>query len=90
MRHRPTAAASDAAHADKVFRSRLDGQIDLRHPLAKLAQRMPWAALEDALSMTLPPAPVAGGRPALPMRLMAGLLYLKHAHNLSDEETCLR
>ena len=90
MRHRPTAAASGAAHADELFRSRLDGQIDLRHPLAKLAQRMPWQELEEALSMTLPPAPVAGGRPALPVRLMAGLLYLKHAHNLSDEDTCLR
>lgn len=87
MRHRPTAVASGAAHADELFRSRLDGQIDLRHPLA---QRMPWAELEDALSMTLPPTPVAGGRPALPMRLMAGLLSLKHAHNLSDEDTCLR
>ena len=86
MRHRPTAAASGAAHADELFRSRLDGQIDLRHPLAKLAQRMPWQELEEALSMTLPPAPVAGGRPALPVRLMAGLLYLKHAHNLSDED----
>jgi transposase, IS5 family len=90
MRHRPTAVESGAAHAAELFRSRLDGQLDLRHPLAKLAQRMPWADLEDALSMTLPPAPVAGGRPALPVRLMAGLLYLKHAHNLSDEETCLR
>jgi hypothetical protein len=63
--------------------------IDLRDPLAQLAQRMPWAELGDALSMTLPPAPVAGGRPALPVRLMAGLLYLKHAH-LSDEDTCRR
>ena len=78
MRHRSTAAEHDAVHAQELFRSRLDGQIDLRHPLAKLAQRMPWTELEDALSMTLPPAPVAGGRPALPVRLMAGLLYLKH------------
>lgn len=90
MRHRSTAAEHDAVHAQELFRSRLDGQIDLRHPLAKLAQRMPWTELEDALSMTLPPAPVAGGRPALPVRLMAGLLYLKHAHDLSDEDTCAR
>ena len=90
MRHRPTAANSGAAHADDLFRARLTSMIDLRHTLAKLAQRMPWAELEDALAMTLPPAPVAGGRPALPVRLMAGLLYLKHAHNLSDEDTCRR
>lgn len=28
----------------------------------------------------------AAGRPRLPIRLMASLLYLKHAFNLSDEE----
>lgn len=28
----------------------------------------------------------AAGRPRLPIRLMAALLYLKHAYNLSDEE----
>jgi len=27
----------------------------------------------------------AAGRPRLPIRLMASLLYLKHAFNLSDE-----
>jgi len=37
MRKRPVAADSAAAHADDLFRSRLENQIDLRHPLAKLA-----------------------------------------------------
>lgn len=37
MRRRSTAAEQDAAHARELFRSRLDGQIDLHHPL-----RMPW------------------------------------------------
>ena len=32
------------------FRSRLDGMIDLKHPLAALAMRLPWAALEAELS----------------------------------------
>ena len=32
MRHCPTAAERSEAHADALFRSRLDGQIDLRHP----------------------------------------------------------
>ena len=90
MRHRPTASETSAAHADDLFRSRLDTQIDLRHPLAQLAKRMPWAELESALACALPPAPAAGGRPALPVRLMAGLLYLKHAHDLSDEDVCMR
>jgi IS5 family transposase len=90
MRKRLVAADSAAAHADELFRSRLENQIDLRHPLAKLAWRMPWADLEDALAPTLPPDPRRGGRPALPVRLMAGLLYLKHACDLSDEEVCVR
>jgi IS5 family transposase len=32
----------------------------------------------------------AAGRPRLPIRLMASLLYLKHAFNLSDEELVIR
>lgn len=90
MRKRPPAVDTAAAHADELFRSRLENQIDLRHPLAKLAQRMPWSDLEDALAPTLPPDPVRGGRPSLPVRLMAGLLYLKHAYDLSDEAVCER
>jgi transposase, IS5 family len=31
-----------------------------------------------------------GGRPKLPIRLMASLLYLKHSFNLSDEELVVR
>jgi IS5 family transposase len=35
---------------DDFFRARLDQMIDLRHPLAVLANRMPWAQIEAALS----------------------------------------
>jgi len=95
------------------FRSRLDGMIDLRHPLAVLASRMPWNSIEAALAPVLarkakdgrntvgedlfgPTLAVAGagisaaGRPRLPIRLMVGLLYLKHAFNESDESVCER
>ncbi|WP_108780292.1 IS5 family transposase [Xanthomonas fragariae] len=75
---------------DELFRSRLENQIDLRHPLARLSQRMPWTALEQALSSRLPATQAGGGRPALPVRLIAGLLYLKHAYDLSDEAVCER
>jgi IS5 family transposase len=34
------------SEADDFFRSRLDQMIDLRHPLAVLASRMPWQELE--------------------------------------------
>jgi IS5 family transposase len=94
---------------DDFFCARLDGMIDLSHPLAVLATRMPWAEIEAALAPLLahkdragrvvegadlfgPTAELsaagvsAAGRPRLPIRLMASLLYLKHAFNLSDEE----
>ena len=90
------------------FRARLDQMIDLRHPLAVLTNRMPWAQIEAALAPLLahknrtgrtvqvndlfgPTLALEGGgvsnagRPRLPIRLMASLLYLKHAYNLSDE-----
>ena len=90
------------------FRSRLDTMIDLRHPLAVLATRMPWAQIEATLAPVFarraregqavvgedlfgPTVAVAGGgvsaagRPRLPIRLMVGLLYLKHAFNESDK-----
>ena len=38
------------------FRARLDAMIDLRHPLAVLARRLPWAQIEANL------APVFGHR----------------------------
>ncbi len=91
------------------FRARLDQMIDLKHPLAALAQRLPWGQIEAALAPAFarrdragqeiagadlfgPTLVVAGagvsgaGRPRLSIRLMASLLYLKHAFNLSDED----
>ena len=35
---------------DDFFRARLDSMIDMRHPLAVLASRMPWADIEAALA----------------------------------------
>lgn len=95
------------------FRARLDQMIDLRHPLAVLAKRMPWEHIEAVLAPAFARKPRTGGvtegsdlfgptpatsgsgisaagRPRLPIRLMASLLYLKHAFNLSDEELVAR
>lgn len=95
------------------FRSRLDQMIDLHHPLAVLATRLPWASIEAAIAPKLahqakPAKSVTGvdlagafagefgggispaGRPRLPVRLMASLLYLKHSFNLSDEDVVER
>ena len=35
------------------FRSRLDQMIDLKHPLAVLATRRPWAVIEAAVAPKL-------------------------------------
>ncbi len=35
---------------DDFFRARLDQMIDMRHPLAVLATRMPWAEIESSLA----------------------------------------
>ena len=98
---------------DDFFHARLDQMIDLHHPLAVLANRLPWPQIEAALApaferknrqgevveinglfgTTLVIAgggASAAGRPRLPIRLMASLLYLKHAFNLSDEELVIR
>lgn len=92
-----------------MFRQRLDEMIDLNHPLAVLASRLPWAQIEQSLVPFLahkakpgvsvashdlfgPSVQLAGaglsaaGRPRLPTRLMASLLYLKHHSNMSDEQ----
>ncbi len=94
---------------DDFFRARLDAMIDLKHPLAVLSTRLPWAAIEAVVApklgrQTLPAKRLRGedlldaydvefggvvnpaGRPRLPIRLMASLLYLKNSFNLSDEE----
>ena len=38
---------------EDFFRARLDQMIDLRHPLAVLASRMPWAQIEASLAPVL-------------------------------------
>lgn len=38
---------------DDFFRARLENMIDLRHPLAVLARRMPWQTLEAVLAPSL-------------------------------------
>lgn len=35
---------------DDFFRARLDTMIGMRHPLAELATRMPWAQIEASLA----------------------------------------
>ena len=74
----------DGGQAD-MFRSRLDQILDLKHELVKLAAVVDWSGLERDLSGYYC---ADTGRPAGSIRLMAGLIFLKDAKGLSDEEVC--
>ncbi len=76
----------DERHKD-LFRPALDEIIDLNHPLARLAQEIDWDFLDGRFSSVCRAGP---GQPPLPTRLVAGLLILKHMHDLSDEVLCAR
>ena len=65
-----------------MFRSRLDNILNTRHPLFKLAGKIDWSVFEQEFG---PLYCENNGRPGLPIRLMVGLHYLKHAYNVSDE-----
>ena len=70
-----------------LFRMELVNLIDQRHELARLVELIDWQAFSDQWS---PQFTSTTGRPALPTRLMAALLYLKHLYALSDEEVVER
>jgi IS5 family transposase len=57
--------------------------INLHHPLVELATMIDWPAIERVACDSVAPKP---GRPPIRPRLIAGLLYLQHAFDLSDEE----
>lgn len=62
--------------------SSLSDMLNQSHPLYKLANQIDWAKLDNAF---LPLYCSNNGRPGKPVRLMCGLLILKHLRNLSDE-----
>ena len=72
---------------DDLFGPRLEEIINLRHPLVRLAAEIDWQFLAGRFSSVCRVGP---GQPPLATRLMAGLLILKHMHNLSDEALCDR
>jgi IS5 family transposase len=54
----------------------------MHHPLVRLAALIDWAEVERAFAVLF----TSGRRrPALPSRLIAGLLYLQHTSDASDE-----
>ena len=62
--------------------SSLDDLLNHQHPLFKLSHKIKWEVFEDAFT---PLYCLDNGRPAKPIRLMCGLLMLKHLRNISDE-----
>jgi transposase, IS5 family len=60
----------------------LGSMLDPKHPLYVLANLVSWKSFEDAFA---PLYCKDNGRTAKPIRLMVGLLVLKHLRNVSDE-----
>lgn len=56
--------------------------LDHRHPLFILANKINWDLFNVEFKKHYSPT---NGRPAKPIRLMVGLLMLKHIRNISDE-----
>lgn len=67
----------------ELFRPTLREQINLKHPLVKLADLIDW---DRITAMCAARFQSGRGRPATSPRLIAGLLYLQHAFDLSDED----
>lgn len=67
----------------ELFRQTLREQINLKHPLVRLADLIEWDRIDAVCAKRFPSG---RGRPATAPRLIAGLLYLQHAFDLSDEE----
>ena len=60
----------------------LEDTLNQKHPLYILANKVNWQLFEDEF---LPLYCQNNGRPGKPIRLMVGLLILKHLRNISDE-----
>lgn len=71
-----------APETDDVFVSQLDELINMRHLLVRLAGLIDWAEIARTFGAHFSSG---RGRPALPTCLVAGLLYLQHTFDTSDE-----
>ena len=67
--------------------SSLEDMLNHNHPLYKIGNKINWRRFEDSFSRLYCST---NGRPAHPIRLMCGLLILKHLRNISDESVVLQ
>lgn len=65
----------------------LETMLDSKHPLFNLANMVDWSFFEKSFS---PLFCADNGRPPKPIRLMVGLLMLKHLRNVSDEQVVVQ
>jgi len=70
------------AQSSELFRQPLCDMLNAKHPLVKLADVIDWEEIERSFGAHFQ---TTTGRPALSPRLVAGLLYLQHAYDCSDE-----
>lgn len=85
MRYKPcrfTMYKSPSPNRQSSLFWELESMLDPRHSMYKLANLIDWEMFETAFS---PLYCKDNGRAAKPIRLMVGLLVLKHLRNLSDE-----
>lgn len=61
----------------------LQSMLSSKHPLYTLANLIDWNLFEESFA---PLFSATNGRPPKPIRLMTGLLILKHLRNVSDEQ----
>ena len=66
----------------ELGRPRLVDFLNMNRSLVLLADQINWSRFDEAFGKFFP---VSRGRPALPTRLMVGLMFLKYMENLSDE-----
>lgn len=71
----------DTHNSPSLF-SNLSDMLNQSHPLYQLADKIDWGKFETAFQ---PLYCQDNGRPGKPIRLMCGLLILKHLRNLPDE-----
>lgn len=66
----------------ELYQVRLRWLLDQQHPLYQLAEAVDWEFFVQEFGALYVSQK---GRPGLPMRLLVGLHYLKHLHDVSDE-----
>ena len=66
-----------------LFRPELTKFIDPGHRIVKLAKTVNWDRIDTVFGEAYCPNK---GRPAISIRLMISLQYLKYTHNLSDDD----